>query len=73
MNVVGRSLPLKRTTEVLTKPVPFVVSVKAGPPAVAEDGLRLVSVALLTARLRALEVPPPGAGVKTVIGKEPAA
>ena len=44
------------------------------PPAVAEDGLRVVRVGtgLLTVKLTALEVPPPGVGLKTVTGKVPA-
>jgi len=37
-------MPLMRTTEVLPKPVPFTVIVKAGPPVTADVGLTLVSV-----------------------------
>jgi len=36
--VVPRFDPLNRTVEPVTNPVPFTVSVKAGPPARAEDG-----------------------------------
>jgi len=36
--VVARAFPLKLTTELLTKPVPFTVKVKAGPPASALGG-----------------------------------
>src|SRR5438105_4982477 len=41
-NVVGRSDPFHRTVAVIRrppKPLPFTVSVNAGPPAVAEVGL----------------------------------
>jgi hypothetical protein len=40
--VVARSEPFQRTTEVLTKLVPFTVRVKLPPPATAELGLMLV-------------------------------
>jgi hypothetical protein len=40
-NVVVRLDPFHCTVEVLTNPVPFTVSVNAGPPAYAEFGLRL--------------------------------
>ena len=43
-NVVVLAAPLKLTTEVDTKPVPFTVRVKAAPPAVALVGEREVSV-----------------------------
>ena len=43
-NVVVRFVPLKLTTEVLMKFVPFTVKVWAGSPAVAELGERLVMV-----------------------------
>jgi hypothetical protein len=43
-NVVVRSEPFHRTTDPLTKFVPFTVSGNAKPPAVAEDGLMLVVV-----------------------------
>lgn len=68
--VVVRLLPLKRTTELLLKFVPVAVRVKKEPPAVLLVGLILlrVGVGLLTIKLTALEVPPPGARFKTVIG-----
>jgi hypothetical protein len=57
--------------------LPFTVRVKAGPPAVADEGLRLVVVgtgllAALIVKVWALEVPPPGAGVNTVTVAVPA-
>ena len=65
--------PLKRTTELPLKFVPVAVSVKAEPPAVLLVGLILLSVGvgLLTVKLTALEVPPPGVGFITVIEKVP--
>jgi hypothetical protein len=69
-NVVERLMPLKRTNVPVTKPVPLTVRVKAGSPArtVAGD---IVVIDGFTVRLTALEVPPPGAGLKTVMGKFP--
>ena len=68
--VVVRSLPLKRTIELLLKLDPVAVKVKEEPPAVLLVGLILLrlGVGLLTAKLTALEVPPPGDGLKIVIG-----
>jgi len=76
-NVVGRALPLKRTTESLvrfTKFVPVTDKVKLGPPAVALLGERPVIVGAgtgETTKLTAFEDPPPGKGLKTVIGRFP--
>ena len=42
--VVVRAVPLKLTLEPAMNPVPFTVRVKAGSPAVAELGLRLLMV-----------------------------
>ena len=42
--VVVRFEPFQRTTDPDTKFVPLTVNVKADPPAVAEEGLRLVVV-----------------------------
>jgi hypothetical protein len=59
--VVVSGLPFQFTTEALTKPVPFTVSVNPGPPAVAELGLRLVMVgAGLMVKATAFEVTGPG-------------
>jgi hypothetical protein len=69
--VVARGLPLTWSTEVAVKLVPVLVRVKAAPPAIALLGLRLASVGTgLTAvmvKARALEIPPPGVGVTTVM------
>ncbi len=69
--------PLKFTTEAAMKPVPFTVSVNAVEPAVAVDGCRVViaGVGLFAAvmvKFTALDVPPPGVGLVTVTGAEPA-
>jgi hypothetical protein len=47
--VVVSAVPFHCTVEELKKSVPLTVSVKAGPPAVAEAGLRLVIVGTGTA------------------------
>ena len=74
-SVVLRSPPLKRTMELLLKFVPFTVSANAASPSclLAGESVLRVGTGLLTVRLTALAVPPPGAGLKTVIGKRPAA
>jgi hypothetical protein len=73
--VVVRGLPFHWTTESVMKPVPFTVRVKAAAPTVREVGLRLEIVGaggLLIVKVRALEVPPPGAGLTTVTWAVPA-
>jgi hypothetical protein len=72
--VVVRSEPFHLTIEPLTKLVPFTVSVKAPPSAVAEDGLRLViaGAGLLMVKICAFDVPPPGVGLNTVTLAVPA-
>ena len=74
--VVVRAEPLQLTTEPLAKPVPLTVRVKAAPPAVALEGERLVRVGTgldaLMVKAEAVEVPPPGVGLKTVTWAVPA-
>ena len=60
------------------KLLPVTVRVKAGPPAVAEMGERVVMLGIgllagLMVKVWAEEVPPPGAGLKTVTEVVPAA
>src|SRR5437867_1384444 len=73
--VVGRSAPFQRTTDVEMKLLPFTVSVKAAPPAVAEVGLMLViagtGFAAVIANVTEFDMPPPGDGLKTVTAAEP--
>ncbi len=73
-NVVVRADPLKFTTEVETKLVPFTVSVNAAPPLVALVGETVVIVGpgLFTVNGEVPDVPPPGAGLVTVTLKVPA-
>ena len=61
------------TTAPLTKLLPFTVSVNAAPPTIVLAGDRLVStgMGLLTVKSTARDVPPPGAGLKTLIEKAP--
>jgi hypothetical protein len=74
-SVVARSLPFQRTTEDARKLAPLTVSVKFGAPTVAVLGEMVVTVGagFRIAKLAAVEVPPPGAGVTTVTTLEPAA
>lgn len=73
-NVVVRFAPFTWTTEPLTKFEPVAVKVKPGPPAVAEPGEMPVSTgtAGVTVKITAPDVPPPGAGLKTVMESAPA-
>ncbi len=60
-NVVEIAVPFQSTVAFERNPVPFTVSVKAGPPAVAEVGLRLVitgAAALIVNVVGADELPP---------------
>ena len=67
--------PFQRTTDPFTKLDPFTVRSKAGPPAEAEDGLRLVIVGmgLLIVKGETPERPPPGEGLNTATLAVPAA
>jgi len=75
INVVVRFEPFHCTVELPTKLVPFTVSVKAGPPAVALFGLRVVTVGAgpeVIGKFCAFDVPPPGPGLTTVTLAVPA-
>lgn len=67
--------PSKLTTEEETKLAPFTVKVNPKAPTVLEVGeiSVVVGIGLLTVKVCALEVPPPGVGLVTVISKVPAA
>lgn len=76
-NVVVLATPLKFTVELAMKLVPVNVSVNAAPPAVPLVGEMDVRVgtglfAMLTLKFTAVEVPPPGVGLVTVTGNDPA-
>src|SRR5205814_1772455 len=76
MYVVERTEPFQFTTEPLTKPVPLTVRPKAVLPVVALAGDRLLMVGTglgpLIVNAELLDVPPPGAGLNTVICPVPA-
>ena len=59
------------TFEPLTNPAPLTVRVKPAPPALTAVGDKVL-IKGFTVRLRAADVPPPGAGLKTVIDGVPA-
>lgn len=63
------AVPFQLTTELAMKLVPFTVSVNAVPPAVAlvGDVDVIVGTGLLIGNVSAPEVPPPGAGLVTVM------
>ena len=73
MKVVVRSLPFHRRTDEAMKFVPVDVRVNPAPPAVTLLGEIELSVGagLLIVNVCALEIPPPGVGVKTVTGAVP--
>ena len=68
--VVVRLAPFQFTTEPVIKPLPFTVSVKAAPPAVALAGDNELIVGNgfdeLIVKVAFPEVPPPGVGLNTV-------
>ena len=61
--------------ELVLKPVPVAVNVNPAVPVVLEVGLIVLKVGtgLLTDKGRDVDVPPPGVGLNTVIGKLPPA
>lgn len=67
--VVASGVPFQLITELLTKLLPFTVSVNAAPPAVAVDGDNDVidGAGLFIAKVSAPDVPPPGVGFETLI------
>jgi hypothetical protein len=73
-NVVTRAVPLKFTVELAMKPVPFTVSVSAPEPETTPVGESevITGAGLFTVKFTPAEVPPPGVGLTTVIGKVPA-
>ena len=78
INDVARGLPFHRSTESAVKPAPLTINGKLGPPAFAESGLKLLSTggdlgAGLMVSRTALDVPPPGVELNTVMFACPAA
>jgi len=73
--VVARAVPFHCTTDDAAKLLPPTVRMKAAPPAEALLGASALSVGAggSTVKVRAAEVPPPGAGVTTVTWAVPAA
>jgi hypothetical protein len=72
-NVVVNAAPPQLTTEPETNPVPFTVNVNCAPPTNVHVGLReLMLGAALIVNVCAFDVPPPGAGLTTVIDAVPA-
>ncbi len=72
--VVVRGEPFHWTADVDEKSEPLSVNAKAGEPATNELGAIDVTAGtgLLIVKVRGLEVPPPGAGLDTVIEAVPA-
>ena len=72
-NTVVFAEPLKLTVAPETNPVPLTVNVKAAPPAVAlvGDSEVIAGGGLVTVKVAAVEVPPPGVEFVTVTGKVP--
>jgi hypothetical protein len=74
-NVVALGFPLKLTTELEMKFVPFTVNVKGAPPTIALAGERdvIAGNGLFTVNDEFPDVPPPGAGFVTATLNDPAA
>src|SRR5215470_7844141 len=76
-NVVGRLLPLIRTTDELTKPLPVTIRSKSGLPACTVVGLIIVmrGIGFGVAMVKSIvfEGPPPGDGLTTRTVAAPAA
>ena len=72
-SVVVRLLPLNRTIELALKLLPFTVSVNPPEAATALVGEtdETAGTGLTTVILAPFDVPPPGSGLKTVIGNVP--
>src|SRR5207302_1171167 len=73
-NAVARLAPLTCTTELEMKLLPVRVSVNPGLPAETLEGEMLESegtglLTVLTVRVTAEEVPPPGVGLETVMDR----
>src|SRR5207247_1012075 len=73
-NVVARAPPFQRTTDPLTKFVPFTVRVKAAAPAVALPGVSepIVGTGLSMVNVSAPDVPAPALRGDTVTARVPA-
>jgi hypothetical protein len=71
--VVASAAPFQSITVPVSKLVPVTVSVNAGLPAIAEvcDNNVTVGTGLLIVKVIAADVPPPGSGLKTVMGTVP--
>jgi hypothetical protein len=71
MNVVGVGLPSNRTTDPWINPEPLTVSVKLplSTMTVLGEMLAIEGRGLLTVRVTAEEVPPPGVGLETVMDR----
>src|SRR5688500_20093395 len=67
---VVRAAPSHRATEEGRKPLPTTMMVVSCSPTIKESGVTTVIVGLgfATTKLAGAEAPPPGAGLKTVIG-----
>ena len=71
--VVALGVPAKVTSDAVTKPVPVTVTATGDEPAVALDGVIVVTVGLglPTVKVAGRLTPPPGAGFVTTTGSAP--